>query len=324
LTALSPDDIAHAAAILRGGGLVAFPTETVYGLGADATNPDAVRRIFAAKGRPADHPLIVHVGDAGELGAWAREIPENARRLADVFWPGPLTLILRRSASVSDLITGGQDTVGVRVPSHPVAQSLLRTFGGGIAAPSANRFGRISPTTAEHVRAELGDRVDLVLDGGASEVGIESAIVDVSGDVPRLLRPGMIGTRQIETVLGCALGAASMQSPRVSGMLEAHYAPTTPLIMLTRDAIARLAPTPEGPQVVLARRSPPAGVAASAWMEAPEDPRGYAHELYRNLRALDAGGYARIIIEALPDTPEWAAVRDRLTRAARGAGNTGT
>lgn len=323
MTALSPDDIAHAAAILRGGGLVAFPTETVYGLGADATNPDAVRRIFAAKGRPADHPLIVHVGDAGELAAWAREIPENARRLADAFWPGPLTLILRRSASVSDLVTGGQDTVGVRVPSHPVAQLLLRAFGGGIAAPSANRFGRISPTTAEHVRAELGDRVDLVLDGGASEVGIESAIVDVSGDVPRLLRPGMIGTRQIETVLGCALGAASMQSPRVSGMLEAHYAPTTPLIMLTRDAITRLAPASEGPQVVLARCSAPAG-AASAWMEAPEDPRRYAHELYRNLRALDAGGYARIIIEALPDTPEWAAVRDRLTRAARGAGNTGT
>jgi L-threonylcarbamoyladenylate synthase len=323
LTALSPDDIARAAAILRGGGLVAFPTETVYGLGADATNPDAVRRIFAAKGRPADHPLIVHVADAGELGAWAREIPENARHLADAFWPGPLTLILRRSASVSDLVTGGQDTVGVRVPSHPVAQLLLRAFGGGIAAPSANRFGRISPTTAEHVRSELGDRVDLVLDGGASEVGIESAIVDVSGDVPRLLRPGMIGAGQIETVLGCALGAASMQSPRVSGMLEAHYAPTTPLIMLTRDAITRLAPAFEGPQVVLARCSAPAG-AASAWMEAPEDPRGYAHELYRNLRALDAGGYARIIIEALPDTPEWAAVRDRLTRAARGAGNTGT
>jgi len=323
LTTLSPDDIAHAAAILRGGGLVAFPTETVYGLGADATNPDAVRRIFAAKGRPADHPLIVHVGDAGELGAWAREVPENARRLADAFWPGPLTLILRRLASVSDLVTGGQDTVGVRVPSHPVARSLLRVFGGGIAAPSANRFGRISPTTAEHVRAELGDRVDLVLDGGASEVGIESAIVDLSGDVPRLLRPGMIGTGQIETVLGCALGTASMQSPRVSGMLEAHYAPATPLIMLTRDVIARLAPAAEGRQVVLARRSAPAG-AASAWMEAPEDPRGYAHELYQNLRALDAGGYARIIVEALPDTPEWAAVRDRLTRAARGAGNTGT
>lgn len=315
-----------AALALARGELVAFPTETVYGLGARADDDAAVARIFAAKGRPSDHPLIVHVADLDGARHFAGTIGEDARRLAEAFWPGPVTIIVPRAPAVAHAAAAGQSTIGLRCPSHPVAQALLRACAEcgvpGLAAPSANRFGRISPTTAAHVAAEFGPALP-ILDGGACEVGIESAIVDVSGDVPRLLRPGMIGTRQIETVLGCALGAASMQSPRVSGMLEAHYAPTTPLIMLTRDAITRLAPASEGPQVVLARCSAPAG-AASAWMEAPEDPRGYAHELYRNLRALDAGGYARIIIEALPDTPEWAAVRDRLTRAARGAGNTGT
>ena len=320
---MSSEVIARAVAILRGGGLVAFPTETVYGLGADAANPDAVRRIFVAKGRPADHPVIVHVADAGQLGAWAREIPDDARRLAAAFWPGPLTLILKRAPAVSDLVTGGQDTVGVRIPSHPVAQSLLRAFGGGIAAPSANRFGRISPTTAEDVRAELGERVDLVLDGGASEVGIESAIVDVSGDAPTLLRPGMIGVAQIEAVLGRPVAAASTSSPRASGMLEAHYAPATPLVLIDRRALDRLPRNPGDRVAVLARHAAPAEMEA-AWVEAPADPRGYAHDLYRNLRALDVGGYSRILIEAVPDAPEWAAVRDRLTRAARGAGITAT
>ncbi len=320
---MSPEDLARAVAILQGGGLVAFPTETVYGLGADAANPDAVRRIFAAKGRPADHPVIVHVADVTRLGAWAREIPDNGRRLAAAFWPGPLTLILKRAESVSDLVTGGQDTVGVRIPSHPVAQALLRAFGGGIAAPSANRFGRISPTSAEHVRAELGDRVDLVLDGGASDVGIESTIVDVSGDGPVLLRPGMIGTAQIETVLGCPVATVSKGSPRVSGSLEAHYAPVTPLALLDRDSIDRFAPARDERVVVLARRPAPAG-ATMAWVEAPAEARGYAHDLYRNLRALDAAGYSRIVIEAPPDTPEWVAVRDRLTRAAHGSGLSAT
>lgn len=314
-----PEDIGRAVAVLQSGGLVAFPTETVYGLGADATNPAAVRRIFAAKGRPADHPVIVHLASVSQIDAWARDIPAGARHLADAFWPGPLTLILPRRAGVSDLVTGGQDSVGVRIPSHPVAQSLLRAFGGGVAAPSANRFGRISPTTADHVRTELGDRVDLVLDGGASEVGIESTIVDLSGAVPALLRPGIIASAQIEAVLGRPLGAGTTGSPRASGTLEAHYAPTTPLDLIEATAIDHLAPRAGERLVVLARRPAPAQ-ATLAWVQAPADARTYAHELYRTLRRLDGGAYTRILVESLPDTAEWIAVRDRLARAARGAG----
>ncbi|MEO8040870.1 MAG: L-threonylcarbamoyladenylate synthase, partial [Betaproteobacteria bacterium] len=269
---MSPEEIERGAALLRAGGLVAFPTETVYGLGADASNPVAVRRVFDAKGRPADHPVIVHLADRGQLGSWAREVPDAANRLADAFWPGPLTLVLKRALGVSDLVTGGQDSVGLRVPSHPVAQALLRSFGGGVVAPSANRFGRISPTTAEHVRAELGMRVDLVLDGGASDVGIESTIVDVSGAVPALLRPGMIGLAQLEAVLGRLVVSPSSDSPRAPGTLAAHYAPTTPLQLLERAAIDRhLAHTGER-VAVLARRSAPDG--RIAWVQAPADPKG--------------------------------------------------
>ena len=199
-------DIDNAVAILRAGGLVAFPTETVYGLGADASNPAAVRRIYEAKGRPSDHPVIVHVADAVQVANWAREIPETAHRLARRFWPGPLTLVLKRAPGVGDFVTGGQDTIAVRVPSHPVAQQLLRRFGGGVAAPSANRFGRVSATTAEHVRQEFGAAVACVLDGGAADVGIESTIVDLSGRAPRLLRPGAIAAGELEAALGLALG----------------------------------------------------------------------------------------------------------------------
>jgi L-threonylcarbamoyladenylate synthase len=316
---MTTDAIARAVGILDSGGLVAFPTETVYGLGADAANPDAVRRIFEAKGRPADHPVIVHVADAVDLGAWARTVPDAARRLAQAFWPGPLTLIVERASVVSDAVTGGQDTVGVRVPSHPVAQALLRAFGRGIAGPSANRFGRISPTTADHVRTELGDRVDLVLDGGQTEVGIESTIVDVSGSRPALLRPGMIGAAQLEAVLGEPLSVASRASPRVSGALAAHYAPATPLDLLPSSAVDAIASTASPRIVVLARRPAPAS-ARVAWIAAPADPVGYAHDLYAQLRTLDAAGFDRIVVEATPDDPAWAAVRDRLTRAAFGAG----
>lgn len=319
MSTVATDAIARAAAILDHGGLVAFPTETVYGLGADAANPEAVRRIFEVKGRPADHPVIVHVADAVDLGAWARTVPEAARRLAQAFWPGPLTLIVARSASVSDALTGGQDTVGVRVPSHPVAQALLRAFGRGIAGPSANRFGRISPTTADHVRAELGDRVDLVLDGGQAEVGIESTIVDVSGAWPALLRPGMIGASQLEAVLGQPLSRPTHESPRVSGALAAHYAPSTPLEVLAAHDIDDLAASSSRRIVILARRPAPAATRV-AWIEAPADATGYAHDLYAHLRALDGGGFERIVVETPPDDPAWAAVRDRLTRAAAGAG----
>lgn len=315
---VATDAIARAAAILDSGGLVAFPTETVYGLGADAANPEAVRRIFEAKGRPADHPVIVHVADAVDLGAWARTVPETARQLAHAFWPGPLTLIVARAAGVSDTLTGGQDTVGVRVPSHPVAQALLRAFGRGIAAPSANRFGRISPTTSDHVRAELGERVDLVLDGGQAEVGIESTIVDVSGERPALLRPGMIGAAELEAVLGQPLSRPTHESPRVSGALAAHYAPSTPLTLLAARDVDALAISSRR-IVILARRPAPENACAT-WIEAPIDATSYAHDLYARLRVLDAGGFERIVVEMPPDDPAWAAVRDRLTRAAAGAG----
>ena len=199
---VSNTDIAHAAAVLKAGELVAFPTETVYGLGADASNADAVRKVFAAKGRPADHPLIVHIADAVQLSNWARDIPPTAHLLAKKFWPGPLTLVLQRNPQVPDAVTGGQDTVALRIPSHPVAQALLREFGGGIAAPSANRFGRVSATTAAHVHEEFGDSVACVLDGGAADVGIESTIVDCSRGAPALLRPGWITPQQLEAALG--------------------------------------------------------------------------------------------------------------------------
>ena len=233
----SSAEIARAAAILRAGGLVAFPTETVYGLGADASNAQAVAKIFAAKGRPQDHPLIVHLAGVDWLPQWAREIPPAAHKLAAAFWPGPLTLILKRAAGVPDCVTGGQDSVGLRIPGHPVALELLRAFAGeeggrrfsGIAAPSANKFGRISPTSAEHVRAELGASVDAVLDGGECEVGIESTIVDLSRGRAVLLRPGQLTAAQIAAVLGWEVEAPDAAAPRAPGALASHYAPRTPI-----------------------------------------------------------------------------------------------
>lgn len=314
-------EIEKAVAVLRSGGLVAFPTETVYGLGADASNPEALKKIFAAKGRPHDHPLIVHIADAVQLANWAREIPPTAGKLAKRFWPGPLTIILRRSAQVSDLVTGGQDTVALRVPSHPVAQALLRVFGGGIAAPSANRFGRVSATTAAHVRSEFGDTVDCVLDGGAAEVGIESAIVDLSGSQAVLLRPGWITGRQLEDTLGQALAAPGSQSPRASGTLAKHYAPQTPLLMIEADLLLELAAslTRQGKRVaVLARSALQPLLPGLVWIAAPFDAQGYAHDLYANLRRLDEAGCDTILVEEPPQDPPWAAIKDRLVRAAAG------
>jgi L-threonylcarbamoyladenylate synthase len=230
---IDPANIARAADLLHAGDLVAFPTETVYGLGADATNAAAVAKIFAAKGRPADHPLIVHIPGVSHLGRWARDVPPQAYQLAAAFWPGPLTMILKRQPGVPDLVTGGQDTVGLRIPDHVVARQLLAAFAGGIAAPSANRFGHISPTTAAHVHEELGAAAAFVLDGGPCGIGIESTIVDLSRDRPAVLRPGAITREQLETALGIAPdeGAADNfpDAPRVSGSLAAHYAPITPM-----------------------------------------------------------------------------------------------
>jgi L-threonylcarbamoyladenylate synthase len=314
--------IEAAVTILRAGGLVVFPTETVYGLGADAGNASAVRKIFAAKGRPADHPVIVHLASDRDLSRWASEIPPAAEQLAERFWPGPLTLIVKRAKSVIDEVTGGQDTVGLRVPSHPVAQALLQAFGAGIAAPSANRFGHISPTTAGHAREELGDRVDLILDGGACEVGIESTIVDVSGDTPVLLRPGRISEEEIEAVLQVPLAHAGVGSPRVSGTLAAHYAPQLPLMIASSgmlDAVVREQASRQR-VAVLARRPRPSYSSATVWMVGPRDAAEFAHYLYAGLRQLDQCGCSVIIVEAPPETPDWTAVRDRLERAAAGSG----
>lgn len=314
---MTDDEIERAARILREGGLVVFPTETVYGLGADASNAAAVRKIFAAKGRPADHPVIVHVADASELKHWAADVPRTAWLLAEKFWPGPLTMVFKRASRVSHLVTGGQDTVGLRVPSHPVAQRLLRAFGGGIAAPSANRFGRLSPTTADHVREELGDTVDCVLDGGPCEVGIESTIVDLTRETPAILRPGHIGAGQISEALATDLGDSVVGRPRVSGSLESHYAPRLPLKLVHPDQIDQYLRTHSGTAIaVLSRRGRPRESQATLWQVAPELPDDYARLLYGSLRRLDVSGCRMIVVEELPDLPEWVAVRDRLRRAA--------
>jgi L-threonylcarbamoyladenylate synthase len=338
-------DIERAVALLRAGELVAFPTETVYGLGADAANPTAVAKIFAAKGRPADHPVIVHLPGAGHLERWACDIPAAAWELAEAFWPGPLTLILKRAPGVPDAVTGGQHTVGLRVPAHPLALDLLRAYaeaGGGahglcgIAAPSANRFGRISPTTAAHVQAELGDAVRLVLDGGPCQVGIESTILDLSGDAcnvhdaaasPRLLRPGHITPEQLEMVLGRLLMHAAVEKhakqPRVSGSLDAHYAPQTPMRFIAAECLLDDIDTlrQRGRRcAVLCHSQAPQAAMPHAWRMLPTDPVGYAHGLYAALRELDQAAADLIVVENIPADPAWFAVADRLRRAVCGAG----
>jgi len=320
-------DIDKAVAILRRGGLVAFPTETVYGLGADASNPEALRKLYAAKGRPAGHPVIVHLADVSQLAQWARELPPAAEKLAAKFWPGPLTLILRRAPGVSDAVTGGQDTVGLRIPSHPVAHALLMKFRDGVAAPSANRFGRVSATTAQHVKQEFGVVVDCVLEGGPSEIGIESTIVAVTGARPVLLRPGHIPAREIEEAAGVPLGAPDSGSPRAPGTLAAHYAPQTPLLVMEGDLLLELAASliRQGKRVaVLARGARQPLLPGLTWIVAPPDASVYAHDLYANLRALDAAGGDAILVEKLPQQPEWDAVNDRLGRAAAGSSPTST
>ena len=296
-------DIERAVTVLRAGGLVAFPTETVYGLGADAGNPAAVRKIFETKGRPATHPVIVHLADAVQLANWARDVPEAAQRLAKKFWPGPLTLILRRAPNVSDLVTGGQETVAVRVPSHPVAQQLLARFGGGIAAPSANRHGRVSATTADHVRREFGDAVECVLDGGEARIGIESTIVDLSGKGAALSRPGWITAGEIEAALGAPLAAWVAGGPRAPGTLAAHYAPRTPLTLAESDLAIELAASlvRQGKRVaMLARSARQPLLQGLEWMAAAQDAAGYAHALYASLRRLDESGCDAIIVEKPP------------------------
>ncbi|WP_353192978.1 L-threonylcarbamoyladenylate synthase [Pandoraea pnomenusa] len=332
----SAEAIQQAATQLAAGELVAFPTETVYGLGGDAENPAAVAAIYAAKGRPANHPVIVHFSPDGDPGYWSDNVTPEARKLMDAFWPGPLTLILKRAPHIPDAVSGGQDSVGLRCPSHPVAQALLRAFEqikggqGGVAAPSANRFGQVSPTAAQHVRDEFAGLPGVtvhVLDGGEAAVGIESTIVDLSRGFPALLRPGHITPEQIADVLGemPRLPGQDANAPRASGTLKAHYAPRTPLYLCDADQFApALAVRPAGERVAVAAFAPtlatlPADVAASGdlvQIVLPATPAALATDLYAMLRRLDRANVTHILFERLPDTPAWAAVGDRLGRAA--------
>lgn len=315
-----PAEIMRAEVILRAGGLVAIPTETVYGLGANAADDAAVARIFEAKGRPADHPLIVHLADAHQMRQWAHAIPDAAWQLAEKFWPGPLTLILARKPGVAEAASGGLPTIGLRVPGHPVALALLQAFGGGLAAPSANRFGRISPTCAEHVQAELGGRIDAILDGGVCEVGLESTILDLSADRPRVLRPGRITTEAIEAVIGPLSQISPARHVPAPGLLEAHYAPATPLLMVTTAALeGEVAQRADQKVVVLSQQAP---VAPCHWIPMPPTALAYGHDLYARLRAADEGNADVILIEQPPMGADWVAVHDRLKRAVAGSGQT--
>ena len=324
-SAESLTECVRAAGILRNGGLVAFPTETVYGLGADASNDDAVRRVFAVKGRPADHPLIVHIADASQLDQWAVRVPPVAQLLTDALWPGPLTLLLERSSSVSPVVTGGRPTVGIRVPDHPVARELLRAFGGGIAAPSANRFGRVSPTTAAHVASDLGDDVDFILDGGPCRIGVESTIVDLTGERPVVLRVGGVALDRLAEVIGQTVDVLESAEPstrgaRAPGMLDAHYAPLARVVLASEhDVIDVLI-------AELSSASGPVGLlsgASSAGL--PEDiielePAGTAEEyatvLYSRLRQADRLGLSVLVCVPPAAVGMGLAVNDRLRRAA--------
>lgn len=310
--------------LLRIGQVVSFPTETVYGLGGDARSTVALKRIFQLKGRPADHPLIVHLADATQLNEWARDIPAAAWTLAEHFWPGPLTLILKKAAGVLPLVTGGQDTIALRVPAHPLALELLRAFDGGLAAPSANRFGCVSPTCPEHVRDEFADKLPLVLDGGCCRVGVESTILSLVSDKPVLLRPGIISAAELAEVLGCRPSQqdTTLAGIRAPGLLTSHYATRTPLQMIN------------GPELRLRlKQLRTQGVRVAAMIlgqpslelshphhkhiiNMPNEPQAYARGLYRVMRNLDCGNYDLLLVEIPPQTEEWSAINNRLQRAA--------
>jgi L-threonylcarbamoyladenylate synthase len=314
--------IQRAAALLAEGELVGFPTETVYGLGARADDDAAVAKIFAAKGRPPDHPLIVHVADVAAARAFASDWPASAQRLAEAFWPGPLTVIVPRRAGVATASAAGQDSVGLRCPAHPVARALLQAAAAlgvaGVSAPSANRFGRISPTSAAHVHEEFGDAL-AILDGGDCDMGIESAIVDCTRGAPALLRPGVLTRAAIEAALGAALRDRGTDAPRASGTLEAHYAPRAKLRLMPPDqlrtALQVLPKSRVNPVAVYFRTVTP-GPAPRAARAMPDNPIAAAHELFAALRELDASGASLIWVETPPDAPAWEGVRDRLQRAA--------
>ena len=294
-------DVERAVAVLRRGGLVGMPTETVYGLAADASVEEAVRRVFATKGRPLGHPLIVHVADVQQARGWASEWPSSAEALATAWWPGPLTLIVRRRTGVLDVVTGGRDTVALRVPEHPMARALLESFGDGLVAPSANLFGKVSPTTARHVADDLGDTVDYVLDGGPCLIGVESTIVDCSVDPPQVLRPGAVSESDVMQVVG-TIAAVSGPS-RAPGMLASHYAPSCEVVPVeSRDEADRWTSADDG--------------ASTEVLDASDDPIGFAARLYSELRRCDDEGRRRVVIVLPSDEGIGRAVRDRITKAA--------
>ena len=317
--------ITSAARILETGGVVAFPTETVYGLGADITNESAVRKIYEIKQRPANHPLIVHIGDIALLEHWAQEIPQSAWILAEHFWPGPLTLILQRKNNVPDYITGGQDTVGIRIPAHPVALALLNAMGPNkaLAAPSANLYGKISPTLATHVRAVLNEKVDMILDGGACKVGLESTIVSFNQETVSVLRPGGIPLSVIESIINKPVILDSSKKPhiRVSGSLPSHYAPTTPLQLYPASEIFQAARklSAQNIRTVVITWSgmtfAPTKDANIHHVHMPQDPIDYGKRLYATLHQFDDSAFGHILMEAPPDLPSWLAITDRLQRA---------
>lgn len=321
LLGTSHADIAFAGKTLAGGGLVAFPTETVYGLGADATNRDAVSRVFSVKGRPHNHPLILHIESIDRLANWVSTVPSEATALGSVFWPGPLTLILPRGPATPLWVTGGQETVGIRVPGHPIALELIESSGTAIAAPSANRFGRVSPTCAAHVAADLGDDVDCIIDGGPCEVGLESTIVDLSGDCPRVLRPGAVSAEDIARTLGHTLDAgAASNTPRVPGNLPSHYAPKTPLLLANSaelESTARAAEAAGTSVAILSLKALSTDCRLKCAVRMPGTPKEYGRVLYARLRDADAFGCQLILVENPPPGSSWSAVRDRLSRAAK-------
>ncbi|MGZ0152963.1 L-threonylcarbamoyladenylate synthase [Kribbella sp. WER1] len=317
---VTASEIEKAVDVLRAGGLVAIPTETVYGLAADAENPQAVGRIFSTKGRPPSHPLIVHIAGAAQLDDWAEDVPDTARLLAERFWPGPLTLVLRRGRRVPLETTGRLETVAIRVPDHTVALELLTAFGGAVAAPSANRFGSVSPTTAEHVRAELGDDIEYVLDGGPCGVGVESTIVDVTGATPTVLRPGGVTREDLEDALGHALAVPETSTVRVPGQHPSHYAPSARVVLVAPEDLAAEAQraTDEGHRVGILL--PPAlsgtPVKAHAVVRLPDSLDDYARGLFTYLRDLDRQGCDLILASLPEETGLGLAIANRLNRAA--------
>lgn len=325
-------DIQHAKTLLIEGKLVAIPTETVYGLGADAKNPSAIQKIYAAKRRPATNPLIIHLPNPDAMCDWALDIPKIAWKLAEAFWPGPLTLILKRHPDVPKIVTGGQETVALRIPNHPVTLELLNQFGGGIAAPSANRSGRLSPTTTEHVREELGDAVDYILEGGPCTIGIESTIVSLVGPAPVILRLGSLSAETVGSVLGLAPetllpavtnGHTTLETP---GSSTSHYAPSKPLYLFEHETlfniIVQLMQNNQSFSVLsfsegLHAMLNPIVAAHSKWIAIAKEPKLFANQLYHQLRLLDKNESECILVEMPPNTSEWLAIRDRLKRASR-------